>query len=138
MSNARLRSSLDKSWLLNPAGIAAAKRCIHAVEQELGVRLKLSHPSFINMLSDYAELTQSEELQAALSALLSIAPADGHKQVQQQSKPKVFKLMPEAPKQDGAKQDRSKETIEYMGKRYPRFHGDGEFTGLYRGQPHYR
>ena len=66
----------DRSWMLNPSAITAARNCIHLVQDELGVKLKLSHPQFIEMLQEYAELTDSEELNESLATLLQYADGD--------------------------------------------------------------
>ena len=66
----------DKAWLLNPKAIAAAKLCIKVVENELGVKLKLSHPDFVELLYEYCDLTESENLKRAFKILVSMAGED--------------------------------------------------------------
>ena len=118
-------------WLLNRAAISAARRCIESVQQELGIRLGLSHPEFLELLQQYVELTGSDEMRARYNVLMEFA--DGEP------------LMP-APRASGAtavdnalEAAGDDETVDYRGKRYKRFREDGaEFQGLYRGQPSYR
>ena len=64
---------MDKSWMLNPTAINAAKNCILIVQEELGVKLKLSHPQFLEMLREYVVLTDSEALQDSYEILISFA-----------------------------------------------------------------
>ena len=63
----------DLSWMLKPQAIRCAKECQRIVQQELGVKLKLSHPEFIQMLHKYVELSGSSELGKAYSRLLANA-----------------------------------------------------------------
>ena len=65
----------DRSWLLNPNAIRAAKHCIFLVKSELGIKLLLSHPDFMPMLHSYVNLTESKELGLAYSRLISHAGA---------------------------------------------------------------
>lgn len=110
----------DRGWLLNHSAIAAAKVCIQIVQRELGVKLKLSHPQFIELLSDYCELTEASDLLVAYQELMVFA--DGEPEAVVSPKSSVI-------------QD---ESVAYKGKSYPRFDEQGrEFKGLYRGGARY-
>lgn len=143
----------DKAWLLNAAAIKSARQCIKAVEEELGVRLPLSHPNFFGLLSEYSELMDSEPLTLAFKELsayanndvasIKMAKSSGQKVVS------ISRSSPEAQTLGGdAKKTRPQrapvdnvnqrdELITYGGKVYSRWHKGKEFKGLYRGQPHY-
>lgn len=121
----------DKSWMLNAKAIAAAKKCVSIVEEELGIRLKLANPDFLELLIQYAELNDSRELERAVLILAQYAPAD------------VKGMLPinganEAVKESsGASTTENDATVSYKGRSYPRYRDGGEFKGLYRGQPRY-
>ena len=134
----------DKSWLLNPSAIRVAKKCIENVQNELGVRLKLSHPEFMQMLQEYSELTDSPALAEAYQELLSYvdggasvtqlkkaAGSDVVQPVRSISNVETVKTQTAGPSADAS------ETVLYNGKSYARWRGDKEFKGLYRGQPRY-
>lgn len=152
---------MDKSWLLNPKAIQAAKACIHIVEQELGVKLKLSHPDFLNLLYDYCELTDSEQLIKAFKILISMAGVEvkqellkNHSETNASSRvtpiskanpdisvdetpsssERLEQILTQSPKK---KSENDTEYISYQGKRYQRWQDEREFKGLYRGQPRY-
>jgi len=157
----------DKAWLLNPKAIAAAKLCIKIVENELGVKLKLSHPDFVELLYEYCDLTESEHLKKAFKMLVSLAGDDIKNSIrkthQQNALPenviKAFNhinnsqlnnsqvnssLLHNSPDNhahdtlDVAENfDFSKEVVNYQGKNYPRWKENKEFRGLYRGQARY-
>jgi hypothetical protein len=63
----------DRSWMLNPTAIRIAKECRNAVKNELGIKLSLSHPEFMQLLHEYAELTESPVIGEAYSRLLALA-----------------------------------------------------------------
>ena len=63
----------DKAWLLSPAAIQAAKKCIFIVHEELGVKLRLSHPQFMELLREYCDLTDCWRLQDAYRELAGFA-----------------------------------------------------------------
>lgn len=116
----------DRSWMLNPAAIGAAKKCINLVEEELGIKLKLSHPEFLSMIGEYAELTESGALSQAFEELAVFAGNQA---------PVLSKVvqMPLAERSQAAG-----DTVEYKGKEYPRYDEQGrEFKGLYRGSARY-
>ena len=59
--------------MLNRHALQAARSCISLVEQELGVKLRLSHENFFTMTRDYAELTGCSELVEAHNLLATFA-----------------------------------------------------------------
>ena len=127
----------DKSWMLNAQAISAAKRCINAVQQELDIRLTLSHPEFVTLLIEYADLTGSKEINAALIELGQFMPPD----VQSQLSPLATKFKPGSPSlivnTRPTATAQKNEMITVKGKSYPRYKDGEEFKGLYRGQPRY-
>ena len=118
-------------WLLNRDAIAAARRCIESVQQELGIRLGLSHPEFIELLKQYVELTGSVDMRARYNELMEFAAGETLAPTAQATSTTATQSAPDASGND--------ETVEYRGKHYKRFRDDGaEFQGLYRGQPRFR
>jgi len=121
----------DKSWMMNTKAISAAKKCVSIVEAELGIRLKLANPDFLELLIQYAELNDSQELERAVLVLAQYAPAD------------VRGLLPingandENHRGSGATTTEAEPVVSYKGRSYPRYRDGGEFKGLYRGQPRY-
>lgn len=149
----------NKQWLLNHKAIRQAKDCIRIIEEELGVRLKLSHPQFLNMIKEYAEMTEATELQNAYIKLASLAGVEtGHAQrvVEQKVANDKVVTMPyfveerqfvntatevetESEESSFSEALERDEYVNYKGKAYKRFNDDGkEFKGLYRGRAHYR
>ncbi|MCG8611454.1 MAG: hypothetical protein MI864_13045 [Pseudomonadales bacterium] len=140
----------DKNWMLNPSAIRAARTCIQITQEELDIKLKLSHPQFIELLGDYVELTESDELLQAYEELLNFAGETFVRKTQKVRSidsarnnvaaftGKSAESSTNAPNEyaDAQKQDMD-ELIEYCGRTYRRFEGDLEFKGLYRGQPRY-
>ena len=63
----------DLSWMLKPQAIRQAKECIRLVHEELDVRLKLSHPNFIQVLHGYVDQSGSRELGDAYARLIAMA-----------------------------------------------------------------
>jgi len=131
----------DRSWMLNPSAIAAARTCIQLVGEELEIKLKLSHPNFLELLQEYAELTDSEKLNASLNELLSHSSSDksvnktenayraAHKKASRPAN-MVDSVVTENVDEEAM--------VEYRGKRYPRINAQGQtFQGLYRGQARY-
>lgn len=136
---------MDRSWMLNPKAIRAAKECIQIVKQELGVKLTLSHPEFMGMLYEYVDLTDSPELGKAYSKLLAMAGVGNvvqniapRRTVNGQSSVTAIssEVSKDASKVIGANFQRDK-YVEFRGKRYEKYRNGKEFKGLYRGQPHY-
>lgn len=132
---------MDKSWMLNPKAIRVAKECIYIVKEELGVKLTLSHPEFMQMLHEYVDLTDSVELGDAYSRLLAMA---GVGNVVHSLKPKALAenvvpihAEPIEMKSAVGAEVVPEEKIEYCGKTYARWRDGKEFSGLYRGQPKY-
>jgi hypothetical protein len=134
----------DRSWMLNPSAITAARNCIHFVQDELGVKLKLSHPQFIEMLQEYAELTDSEELNESLATLLQYADGDVPTLNSQKDKAvarrdaRPAKAASQAQAQMAHNATGQGELVEHRGKFYPMYNAQGlKFQGLYRGQARY-
>lgn len=132
---------MDKSWLLNPKAIRIAKECIYIVKEELGVKLTLSHPEFMQMLHEYVDLTDSADLADAYSRLLAMAGV-GNVVHNLKSKAQTEKVVPivaekQAMKSAVGAEVTEEELIEYCGKSYARWRDGKEFSGLYRGQPRY-
>jgi hypothetical protein len=133
----------DKSWMLNPTAIAQARSCITIIQEELGVKLKLSHPQFLEMIFDYIELTDSEELASAYQILSSLAdgqmptnaaaPAEKVTRI----KPRITKTTTHDSPAVSNNNRLGEEVVEYKGRQYPKYADGGEFKGLYRGQPRY-
>lgn len=127
----------DKSWMLKPQAIRYAKECIDLVKEELGIRLKLSHPEFVQLLHEYVELTGSQALGEAYSRLISMA---GVGFVVQNLKPKESENVVQLPVKRAVGSDYQvddNETIDYAGKSYAKYREGMEFRGVYRGQPFY-
>lgn len=126
---------VDKSWMLNTKAISAAKKCVSIIESELGIRLKLANPDFLQLITQYAELNNSPELERAVLTLAQYAPADVQVSmtIGGDSDSKIVNL------EDGTKlaKTSSEPSVNYRGKEYPRYRDGGEFQGLYRGQPRY-
>ncbi len=132
----------DKSWMLNAKAIAAAKKCISIVEVELGVRLKLSHPDFLELLVDYADLNESSQLQHAILVLAQYAPTNIQNSLAPSAKGNIINLEDKGvvlPKVSASAPLRNNDEprVHYKGKVYPRYRDGYEFKGLYRGQPRY-
>ena len=126
----------DKSWLLNPAAIAAAKSCIQAIESELSIKLKLSHPQFEEMIQEYCELTDSATLISAYQELKVFSKGVVSMTASQQ---KVVTLKKSSTANSAYKEiEAEDDSIVFKGKTYSRFDEQGlEFKGLYRGQARY-
>lgn len=157
----------DRSWMLNPNAISAARKCIQITQIELGVSLKLSHPQFIDMLGEYADLTDSKELKDSVVELMTYYnqrnPAQSGKTLEKKPSPADIKLSGESSikkyireagepgytAQNQTYQAAAGDGIHYAssrqgeitmcgGKEYPTYNQDGKkFKGLYRGQPRY-
>lgn len=129
----------DRNWLLNPTAVHAAKACIAIIQDELGIKLKLSHPQFLEMIQEYVELTESDKLQEAYIPLATMAGIDTKKAQILKAQNKVVDI-PVVHKQavSAPVVEEQYETVTYNGKLYRRYSEDGlEFKGLYRGQPRY-
>lgn len=128
----------DKDWLLNPSAIKAAKACILIVQGELGIKLTLSHPEFLEMLKDYVELTGSDELESAYHRLVDYAGTSAHHFKAGESitpEPKKTRIRHQANTELTTLED--DDYVVYKGKKYKRFLNGKEFKGLYRGQARY-
>lgn len=121
----------DRGWILNLSAIAAAKKCIQIVQEELGVKLKLSHPQFVEMLHEYCELTDSSDLRAAYDALMAFAGDQDYE--------KTVSVPTLTGKVESSNPILSKsDSVMYRGKNYRRYDEQGrEFRGLYRGGARY-
>ena len=137
----------NKEWLLNPVAIRKAKECIVIIEKELGVRLKLTHPNFLEMINEYVELTGDVGLKDSFTQLAAMAGIDVETPVVQKTSDKVVphpRMMAvtrpsaEIPTLTSSLEIDKSETVDYKGKTYPKYNDTGKtFKGLYRGQPHY-
>jgi hypothetical protein len=127
----------DRDWMLNPTAIKAARCCIAIVQDELGVKLTLSHPQFLELLKEYVELTDSGELQEAYNRLINYAGTEAHhfKAETEKPKAKVSKIRNDVATQPIHTDD--DEFVVHKGKAYKRFDNGKEFKGLYRGQARY-
>ncbi len=124
--------------MLNPKAIAQARSCIAIVQAELGIKLKLSHPQFLELIVDYIELTDSRELASEYSALSSFAniPVPQKAVIPSQKVTAIETPLTQA-KTIPSTSLSEEEMVEFRGKKYPKFTEDGEFKGLYRGQARY-
>jgi hypothetical protein len=128
----------NREWLLKPEPIQLAKVCVRIVKEELQIKLPLSHPDFLQMLNDYAEMLDNVTLQNSVLQLNTMAGANFNTEVSA----KIVKH-PSSPTQMNktpniADKINIDDTVNYHGKTYPRWSEGQEFTGLYRGQPHYK
>jgi hypothetical protein len=126
----------DKGWMLNPDAIKQARMCINIIQEELGVKLKLSHPEFLNMINDYVDLTESVELEMAYRNLLQFDGEGKGKKTKKTIVP-IKQDMPLAKASVTSAPRESEETINYKGKTYPKYCEGKTFKGLYRGQARY-
>lgn len=130
----------DRSWMLNPQAIRIAKDCIQHVKEELGVKLLLSHPDFVQMLHEYVELTESQALAEAYTKLIAFAGPGTIVQSlsKKQDKTKVVPIKQKAVANgDIPTLSNEEEMVEFRGRQFPRFRDGREFNGMYRGQPIY-
>ncbi|NRA41511.1 MAG: hypothetical protein HRU21_04290 [Pseudomonadales bacterium] len=125
----------NKSWLLDPTAIKAAKNCILLVQEELGVKLVLSHPEFLEMLKEYVELTDSEALEVAYHDLISFAGLNAS-HLEPNAKKKSSIVNSDVAEGKASRAD-DEEYVVYRGKAYKRYQNGLEFKGLYRGQARY-
>ncbi|MFT7560860.1 MAG: hypothetical protein ACI93R_002783 [Flavobacteriales bacterium] len=135
----------NRNWLLNAAAIRAARACIKAVEKELGVRLTLAHPDFLELLGEYSELTDSAVLKKAVLDLTAHAAdkprcTPKSKVVSISSFSASIEVSASGYAGDNRRTEfpnRREELVAYHGKDYHRWHNGCEFKGLYRGQARY-
>ena len=132
----------DRDWLLNPQAIKAARACILIVQGELDVKLKLSHPNFIEMLKEYVELTDCDDLENAYHRLIDFSGVSARhfKAVRETNnvlESKVRNADRPSKKAVNIEYINGVEHISLKGKFYKRFDNGKEFKGLYRGQPRY-
>jgi len=153
-NQSNFKSSEDKQWLLNAAAIKAARSCIICVQQELGIRLTLAHPDFLNLLSEYCELTDSSTLHESYATLikfvglerLNTRRTESQKpMVKKQARSISNKVVLKSGNVSSLNNEEVKtqkklvdEFVTYKGKKYKRWNDEGkEFKGLYRGAPRY-
>jgi hypothetical protein len=137
----------NRAWLLKPEPLKVAKTCIQLVQGEIDVKLPLSHPQFLEMLNDYADMMESEQLIKSVQQLNMLAGDQGvaflkkvaGDNVIQHPSHNITKSSPITSVNNVTTQPSKDEsqTINYMGKTYKRWQGNKEFAGLYRGQARY-
>lgn len=129
----------DKSWMLNPKAIRSAKECIRIIQEERGLRLKLSQPDFLQIIHEILDQTQSKALGDSYAKLISMAgvgfvmknltPRDGANE-------EMMPMKKAAGAEDVMMQS-PHATVEHYGKTYPKYRAGLEFKGVYHGQPMY-
>jgi hypothetical protein len=126
----------DKSWMLSADAISKARMCITVIQDELGVKLKLSHPDFLNMIKEYVELTESSTLRDAYNELVVFA---GQPKVHVNDSVVVPLKTPHSttPAATVPSVLSAEEMVRYKGKEYPKYREGQTFKGLYRGQALY-
>ncbi len=130
-----MKTSPDKNWLLNAAAIRIARQCIILVREELGVKLTLSHPDFMDLLRQYAELTDNTDLLTAFNVLSELASLPKIV-LTEITTPELIELSQSVTQKNSTLLNN--EMVTYKGRQYPKYSADGvEFKGLYRGQPNY-
>ena len=67
----------DLSWMLKPQAIRQAKLCIQLVNDELGYRLKLSHPQFLQELHKCVDQSGSRKLGDEYAKLIAMSVGVG-------------------------------------------------------------
>lgn len=134
----------DRAWLLKPEPLKVAKTCIQLVRGELEVKLPLSHPQFLEMLNDYADMMESEQLSVSVRQLNALAGDQGAVFLKKVAGGNVVQHPSHSPTRDNTISEVSNvpardenETTTYNGKIYKRWQGSKEFAGLYRGQARY-
>jgi hypothetical protein len=138
----------NKTWLLKPEPLKVAKTCIQLVQNEIDVKLPLSHPQFLQMLNDYADMMESESLRESVRQLNTLAGDQGDVFLNKAASNNVVQHPSHTPIEGKtnipANNDASHSPIDesqttvYQGKTYKRWQGSKEFVGLYRGQARYR
>jgi hypothetical protein len=143
----------DRAWLLKPEPLKVAKTCIQLVQGDLNVKLPLSHPQFLEMLNDYADMMESTLLRQSVQRLNLLAGAQGevflknavgdnvvqhpsHVPARNNTNGAVSNIS-NTPPRDENENENENETMTYRGKIYKRWQGSKEFSGLYRGQARY-
>lgn len=137
----------DRAWLLKPEPLKIAKTCIQLVRGELEVKLPLSHPQFLEMLNDYADMMESEQLIVSVGQLNALAGDQGAVFLKKVVGGNVVQHPSHTPTRDNTAKAIGEvsevptrdenETTTYNGKIYKRWQGNKEFAGLYRGQARY-
>jgi hypothetical protein len=137
----------DRAWLLKPEPLKVAKTCIQLVQGDIDIKLPLSHPQFLEMLNDYADIMESAQLRQAVQRLNSLAGVQGAVFLKKAAGDNVIQHPSQVPVRHNANHSVSNtsntpprddnETMAYRGKIYKRWQGSKEFSGLYRGQARY-
>ena len=156
----------NKDWLLNAAAIKVARQCIKLVDEELGIRLTLSHPDFLELLEQYSQLSDSSRLMGAVNELMSyssrasavsdkkkvvaINERSGFRSIESSgvlnpgssssnaANPSYSQQGSDSSSQPkGRPPQQDNEMVSYNGKNYRRWSEGKEFKGLYRGRPRY-
>ncbi|VUD67508.1 hypothetical protein TDB9533_03828 [Thalassocella blandensis] len=129
----------DKSWMLNPKAIRCAKECISIIQEERGLRLKLSQPDFLQIIHEILDQTQSRALGDCYAKLISMAGV-GFVMQNLKAKNEDNKDVVPMKKAAGAETmtlQAPHATVEHYGKVYPKYRAGLAFKGVYRGQPMY-
>ena len=120
----------DKSWMLNPAAISQARNCIDIIQDELGIKLKLSHPQFLELIVEYIELTDSQILADAYNGLAAFSNSNLQAVEPRGEKAQVTSIAPKPSSLDSGvsvnvrDEDADidpEEMVEYCGRLYRRF-----------------
>lgn len=125
----------DKSWMLNPKAIRCAKECIRIIQEERGLRLKLSQPDFLQIIHEILDQTQSRTLGDCYARLISMAGV-GFVMKNLQAKEDAIPMKKAAGAETMMVQT-PHATVEHFGKIYPKYRAGLAFKGVYRGQPMY-
>lgn len=129
----------DKSWMLNPKAIRCAKECIRIIQEERGLRLKLSQPDFLQIIHEILDQTQSRALGDCYARLISMAGVGfvmQNLQAKEQAQEQRMPLKKVVGAEDLTSQN-PHATVEHFGKTYPKYRAGLEFKGVYHGQPMY-
>ena len=125
----------DKSWMLNPKAIRCAKECIRIIQEERGLRLKLSQPDFLQIIHEILDQTHSRALGDCYARLISMAGV-GFVMQNLRSKEEAMPMKKAVGAEEITMQN-PHAMVEHYGKSYPKYRAGLEFKGVYRGQPMY-
>ncbi len=126
----------DKSWMLNPKAIRCAKECIRIIQEERGLRLKLSQPDFLQIIHEILDQSQSKVLGDAYARLISMAGVGFVMQNLHSREEEVITAKKAVGAEDFSMQS-PHAMVEHYGKSYPKYRAGLEFKGVYHGQPMY-
>ncbi len=131
----------DKTWMLNPQTIRCAKECVEIIKRELGIKLKLSHPNFIQTLHEHVDMLGNKELSMAYSRLISMAGAGAIMQSLRAPTKDYERDIPVAQAVGDVptlnQHYESDETIDFEGEIYRKWYHGREFKGVFKGRPIY-